>query len=85
MTNEKFMKPPKDQDDELVLVESLSFPDGAVMTKDAFLMFLKLASAKEVSTFTFAFIRLTEALIGQCEIIGTYAVREAIVGTVEVQ
>lgn len=62
MSKNKVTKAPKQRpSDELVLLFSFSFEEGALLTQEAFIAFLKNATRDEVSSMEYSFISAEEA------------------------
>jgi hypothetical protein len=72
-------------DRSIVLVFSYSFPDGALLTQEAFVLFLKIASRTELEDFSYALITPLEAANTEYDHFTTLDVREALLGSYELQ
>jgi hypothetical protein len=70
--------------EDLVLLFSLSFDDGAILTKEAFLTFLRKATRDEVITCEYLFLKAEQAALTDYLILTSGDVSSSILGTLEV-
>ncbi len=73
MSNTKVIKAAKQYPKvELVLLYSFSFEDGAILTQEAFVQFLKYAPRDEVVNTDYSFISQEEARLIDMPVLGLY-------------
>ncbi len=71
--------------DQLILLYSYSFEEGAILTKDAFIEFLKCAMRDEVSNAEFYFITVEQSAYLEHELYSQTEIRHMLLGTLELQ
>lgn len=71
--------------DNLVLLYSYSFEDGAILTKEAFMEFLKCAVRDEVGAAEYYFIKPEQGSYLSVPFITSVEVRQALLGTLLLQ
>jgi hypothetical protein len=83
LTMNRHTKAYKWASDELVLLFSYSFEEGAILTKDAFILFLKVARSEEVSHCEFVFLKPEQAALTPYEFYGSLDIHGLVLGTLE--
>lgn len=68
-------------DEDVILLFSPSFPDGAILTKDAFILFLKSADTKEKESFQYSIISAYEAAHTEYPFYDTTALSAELLGS----
>ena len=63
-------------DEDVVLLFSKSFSDGAILTKDAFFVFLKVADRAEREDFQYSIISAFEAAHTEYEFYNSTSIKE---------